>query len=61
MNEGVTNREPSTGTGKPGKAATIFRAATAIVVFGIPLLMGTVAVAGYCAHEVYKKMKGRKS
>ncbi len=46
----------------PKKIVTVtkaIRAMTAIVVFGIPLVTGTVALLGYGLHEAYKRMTGR--
>ncbi len=39
---------------------TAARAATAIVVFGIPLAVGTVTVLGYGAYSLYKRLRRPK-
>ncbi len=39
-------------------AAKAFRAVSAIVVFGIPLLAGTAALVGCGLHRVYKRITG---
>lgn len=57
----AAHASPGEESGKLATAAKVFRAATAIVVFGIPLLVGTVAVVGYGAHEVYKRLRGDRS
>ncbi len=46
-------------SGKLDTAAKAFRAATAIVVFGIPLLTGTAAVLGYGVYRAYKRIAGQ--
>jgi hypothetical protein len=54
--------EPAEGQGKaPGKIATAakaFRAVTAIVVFGIPLVTGTATLLGYGVYKAYKRITG---
>ncbi len=35
----------------------LVRAATAVVVFGIPLIAGAAAVLGYGAYKAFKKLK----
>jgi len=39
-------------------AAKAFRAVTAIMVFGIPLVTGAAAILSYAVRTVYKHMKG---
>lgn len=39
--------------------AKAFRAATAVVVFGVPLLVGTAAVLGYGVYKAYKGITDR--
>jgi hypothetical protein len=55
--------EPASGQGKGSKKiATVtkaIRAITAIVVFGIPLVTGTVTLLGYGIYEAYKRMTSR--
>jgi len=46
-------------SGKLAAAGKVFRVAAAVTVFGIPLLVGTVAVIGYGVHEAYKALKRR--
>jgi hypothetical protein len=58
-NEGASGQAHPDRERKSGKlagAATVLRAATAIVVFGIPLLAGAAAIIGYGAHAVYKRI-----
>jgi hypothetical protein len=54
--------EPAGGQGEaPGKiaaAAKAFRAITAIVVFGIPLVTGTATLLGYGVYKAYKRITG---
>ena len=54
---------PNNGQGKgPKEIATVtkaIRAITAIVVFGIPLVTGTVTLLGYGIYEAYKRMTSR--
>ena len=40
-------------------AAKAFRAVNAVVVFGIPLLVGTAALAGYGVRAIYKRVARR--
>jgi hypothetical protein len=35
----------------------LLRAASTIVVFGIPLIVGTAAILGYGAYKAYEKLK----
>jgi hypothetical protein len=42
------------GSGKISTAAKAFRAITAIVVFGVPLVVGTTALLSYGVHKAYK-------
>jgi hypothetical protein len=55
--------EPPNGQGKGSKkiatAIKTIRAITAIVVFGIPLVTGTVTLLGYGIYEAYKRMTSR--
>jgi hypothetical protein len=44
---------------RPGRLEKAFRAITAIVVFGIPLVTGTAAVVGYGAYKAYKRVTDR--
>ena len=39
-------------------AAKAFRALTAVVVFGIPLVTGAVALISYGVHKAYKRITG---
>ena len=41
---------------KIATAAKIFRATTAIVVFGIPLVTGTATLVGYGLYKAYKRI-----
>ncbi len=54
--------EPSSkqrkASGKIGTAAKAFRAITAIVVFGVPLVAGTVTLLGYGVYKAYKRITG---
>lgn len=40
-------------------AAKAFRAATAIGVFGVPLVAGVATVLGYGLYKAYKRIAGR--
>jgi hypothetical protein len=55
--------EPFNGQGEgPKEIATVtkaIRAITAIVVFGIPLVTGTVTLLGYGIYEAYKRVTSR--
>jgi hypothetical protein len=57
--------ETANGQGKgQKKIATVtkaIRALTTVVVFGIPLVTGTVTLLGYGIYEVYKRMTSRSS
>jgi hypothetical protein len=44
------------GSGKISTAAKAFRAITAIVVFGVPLVAGTAALLSYGVHKAYKRI-----
>jgi hypothetical protein len=46
-------------SGKISTAAKAFRAITAIVVFGVPLVTGTAALIGYGVHKAYKRITGK--
>ena len=39
--------------------STAIKAISTIIVFGIPLVAGTVAILGYGIHKIYKKLKRR--
>jgi hypothetical protein len=47
------------GKAPPGlaTAAKVFRVATAVTVFAIPLVVGTAALVGFGAREVYKRLR----
>ena len=45
-------------SGRVSPAAKAFRAVTAIVVFGIPLVTGAAAILSYVVRTTYKRMKG---
>jgi hypothetical protein len=45
-------------SGKISSAAKAFRAVTAIVVFGIPLVAGVATLLSCAVHGAYKRMKG---
>jgi len=45
-------------SGRVSPAAKAFRAVTAVVVFGIPLVTGTAAILSYVVRTAYKRMKG---
>jgi len=45
-------------SGGVSPAAKAFRAVTAIMVFGIPLVTGAAAILSYAVRTVYKHMKG---
>jgi hypothetical protein len=44
---------------KIATAAKAFRAVTAVVVFGIPLITGTATLLGYGVYKAYKRITGR--
>ncbi len=44
------------GSGTITAAAKAFRAITAIVIFGIPLVAGTSALIGYGVHRAFKRI-----
>jgi len=44
------------GSGKITTAAKAFRAITAIVVFGVPLVAGAAALIGYGVHRAFKRI-----
>jgi hypothetical protein len=46
-------------SGKIFTAAKAFRAITAIVVFGVPLVAGTAALIGYVVHKAFKRITGK--
>ena len=54
----VTEREGVPG--KSGLAAKVFRATTAVVVFGIPLAVGLTAVIGYGVNRACKRLAGKE-
>ncbi len=39
-------------------AFDLIRAASTIIVFGIPLIVGTTTIFGYGIYKVYKRLKG---
>ena len=43
-------------SGKISTAAKAFRAITAIVVFGVPLVAGTAALISYGVHKAFKRI-----
>ena len=45
-------------SGKIATAAKAFRAITAIVVFGVPLVTGTATLLGYGIYKAYKRITG---
>jgi hypothetical protein len=45
-------------SGKITTAAKAFRAITAVVVFGIPLVAGTAALLSSGVHKAYKRITG---
>ena len=47
------------GSGRISTAAKAFRAITAIVVFGVPLVAGTAALLSYGVHKAYKRITGK--
>ena len=47
------------GSGKISTAAKAFRAITAVVVFGIPLVAGTAALLSYGVHKAYKRITNK--
>jgi hypothetical protein len=47
------------GSGRLTTAEKAFRAVTAVVVFGIPLVTGGAAVLGYGVHKAYMRITGR--
>ena len=44
---------------KSDKILKAIRAASAVIVFGIPLVAGTAVMLGYGAAKIYKKIKRR--
>jgi len=40
--------------------AKVFRVMATVVVFGIPLITGAAALIGYGAHQVYKRISGKR-
>ncbi|MBP1734428.1 MAG: hypothetical protein H6Q53_715 [Deltaproteobacteria bacterium] len=50
--------EQKNKSGKITAAAKAFRAMTAVVVFGIPLVAGTAALLSYGIHKAYKRITG---
>jgi hypothetical protein len=55
--EGANGQER--GSKKIAAAAKLFRAATAVVIFGVPLITGTAALLGYGIHKAYERLTGR--
>jgi hypothetical protein len=54
--EPVSGHDKGSAGVSPGAKA--FRAATAIVVFGIPLVTGAAAILSYAVRTTYKRIKG---
>ncbi|MCX5814259.1 MAG: hypothetical protein NT178_17205 [Proteobacteria bacterium] len=50
-------RENESANKKSDKVIKAIRAASAIIVFGIPLITGTALMIGYGAYNIYKKIK----
>jgi hypothetical protein len=46
-------------SGRITTAARVFRAVTAIVVFGIPLIAGSATLLGYGFYKAYKRVADR--
>jgi hypothetical protein len=40
--------------------STVIKAVSTIIVFGVPLIAGTVVMAGYGAYKVFKKLKRQR-
>ncbi|HBA54939.1 MAG TPA: hypothetical protein DCZ04_10950 [Syntrophorhabdus aromaticivorans] len=57
---GDSARPPGKTPGRISTAEKVFRAATALVVFGIPLVAGTAALLGYGVSKAYRRIT-RKS
>ncbi|OPX93291.1 MAG: hypothetical protein A4E62_00817 [Syntrophorhabdus sp. PtaU1.Bin002] len=53
-------RTPGKTSGRISTAEKVFRAATAILVFGVPLVAGTAALLGYGVSKAYRRIT-RKS
>lgn len=51
-------REPASRQGRITTAEKVFRAMTAVVVFGIPLVTGAAVLLGYGVHKAYKRITG---
>ena len=50
-------------TGGPAKIAApikVFRATTALVVFGLPLAVGACTIIGYGVRQAYKRITGSR-
>jgi hypothetical protein len=58
---GESEQHKKRGEGPRSSLETVARAATAIVVFGIPLVVSTATVLGYGAYSLYKRLKGRET
>ena len=58
---GESGQHGQKGEGSRSPLETVARAATAIVVFGIPLVVGTATVLGYGAYSLYKRIRGRET
>ena len=56
---GEPANEQVKGSKRIATATKTIRAITAIVVFGIPLVTGTVTLLGYGIYEAYKRMTSR--
>lgn len=54
---GTSGRDRRQTPGSPSALEKAVRATTAIVVFGIPLAVGTATVLGYGAYSLYKRLR----
>jgi len=61
----LDSETPETGASSGGDSSAkvttvvkVFRALTAVVVFGIPLITGAVALVSYGVHKAYKRITG---
>ncbi|OPY71986.1 MAG: hypothetical protein A4E63_01365 [Syntrophorhabdus sp. PtaU1.Bin050] len=53
---GDSARAPGKTSGRISTAEKVFRAATAILVFGVPLIAGTAALLGYGVSKAYRRI-----
>ncbi|MCX5816653.1 MAG: hypothetical protein NTX75_10520 [Proteobacteria bacterium] len=44
-------------SGKIAAAATAIKAVSTIIIFGVPLIVGTATILGYGAYKAFKKLK----